>query len=176
MKLLSHRVLALIVTITLSASAVAVPQRDAGSKARGDIYHFWNARSQQSHAQNQVQSLYHYGQTQGVVAAAPAQEHVASVRQGLEASRKSVAELKKSNPDNKDAQAAIARLEEIHKKVLEQCDHVEKELAKGEADSVTICACCVDMHHDLDTASAEMKKLKKALKIEDPKIPAKEGK
>ena len=176
MKSVLQWVLATVVAVSVSSVVLAGPQRDAGSKARGDIYHFWNARSHNTHAHQQAQSLYHYGQTQDVVAAPPAKEHITSVQQGVAASQKSLAELKKNHPDNKEALAAIAKIEEIQKKVLAQCEHVEKELGTDDANSETITSCCVELHHDLDLAAAELNKLKKALKIEDPKIPAKDAK
>lgn len=176
MKSVLHWALATVVAVSVTSMAVAGPQRDAGSKARGDIYHFWNARSHNTHAHQQAQSLYHYGRTQDVVPAAPAKEHIRSVQQGVTASQKSLAELRKSHPDNKEALASIARIEEIQKKVLAQCEHVEKELGTDHAKTATITACCVDLHHNLDLAAAELNKLKKSLKIEDPRIPAKDAK
>ncbi len=174
MKSILYSVVAVFVALSVSSEALA--QRDAGSKARGDVYNFWNARSHNSHAHQQAQSLYHYGQTKDVVPSAPAKEHITSVQQGVVASQKSLAELKKNHPDNKEALAAIAKIEEIQKKVLAQCEHVQKELAADTANSEAISACCVELNHDLDSAASELNKLKKALKIEEPKIPQKSEK
>ena len=158
-----------ILTLGLVASATAQKPRDAGSKARGDIYNFWVGERAQSHARDNARSLYYYGQTQEVVPSAQAQQHVAAVRQNMATSEKAVGELKKDNPDNKDALAAIAKIEGIHKKVLGHCEQLDKDLAKDNADGVKICACCVGMHAEWDAADVEMKNLMKALKIEAPK-------
>ena len=161
--------LAAILSLGLVASATADKPRDAGSKARGDIYNFWVGERAQSHARDNARSLYYYGQTQEVVPSAQAQQHVAAVRQNLATCEKAVGELKKENPDNKDALVAIAKIEGIHKKVLGHCEQLDKDLAKDNADGAKICACCVGMHAELDAADVEMKHLMKALKIEAPK-------
>lgn len=137
-------------------------------KASGDVYNFWKTQGWQQQAHSQARSLYYYGKTQQPTPA-QATEHATAARQSIVAAQKSLAELKKSNPDNKEAQAAIAKIEEIQKKVLGHCDMVDKALAKG--DHVEMCSCCADMVHDLDAANAEMTKLQKALKIETPALP-----
>lgn len=174
MKTFLQSAVALTVAMSLSIAVIAAPQRDAGSKARGDIYNFWGARSSHQHAHEQAQGLYHYSRTQDIVPAAPAQEHIAGVRTNLGSSRKALGELKKTNPDNKEALAAIAKIEEIHKKVLAQCEDVEKQLKTDQAESGAVSACCVEMHTELEAASAEMNKLQKALKIRSLDVPAKD--
>jgi hypothetical protein len=165
-----------ILSLGLVASAMAADKpRDAGSKARGDAYNFWVGERAQSHARDNARSLYYYGQTQEVVPTAQAQLHVTAVRENLATCQKTVGELKKENPDNKDALASIAKIEAIHKKVLTQCDHLDKELAKETAEGAKICACCVGMHDDLDQADVEMKNLMKALKIKAPEPLPKHG-
>lgn len=162
----STLVLAAILSLGLVASAIADKPRDAGSKARGEVYNFWVGDTAQRHASDNARSLYYYGQTQEVVPAAQAQQHVAAVRSNLAICQKAVGELKKENPDNKDALAAIAKIEGIHKNVLGHCDQLDKDLAKDTAEGVKICACCVNMHTELHAADAEMKSLMQALKIE----------
>ncbi len=183
MKMLTQLSLAVLLGFTLVGNAVA--QNDAGSKARGDIYNFWGSKSRQTHAQDHSRSLYYYGQTQQVVGqpqAQPvitpvqAQQHVVGVRENLAASQKGLGELKKSNADNKEALAAIAKIEAIHKKVMGHCEMLDKELGKEKTDGATICDCCLDMHADLDAADAEMTKLMKALKIEKLDLPKKSDK
>lgn len=180
MKMLTQLSLAVLVGLTLIGNAVA--QNDAGSKARGDVYNFWGSKSRQNHAQDHARSLYFYGQTQQVVGqpqAKPvitpvqAQQHVIGVRENLAASQKGLGELKKSNAENKEALAAIAKIEAIHKKVMGHCEMLDKELGKEKTDGATICDCCLDMHADLDAADAEMTKLMKALKIEKLDLPKK---
>lgn len=149
----------------------AFAQRDAGSKARGDIYNFWGAQSSHRHAQDHTQSLYHYGQTQERIPVQQAQEYISSVKKSLETSQRSLAEIKKNNPDNKEALAAIAKVDKIQKKVLAECDHMAKDLVGDDADSTVICDCCVNMHKDLDAANAELEKVRKALKIEKLAVP-----
>lgn len=160
--------LAAILSLGLVASAIADKPREAGSKARGEVYNFWVGDTAQRHASDNARSLYYYGQTQEVVPTPQAKEYVTAVRQNLATCEKAVGVLKKENPDNKDAQAAIAKIGETHKRVLAQCDHLDKELAKDTAEGVKICACCVSMHTDLDKSDAEMKALRKALKIKEP--------
>jgi hypothetical protein len=49
-------------------------------------------------------------------------------------------------------------------------DHVgDKALAKG--DHAEMCACCADVVHEIEAANAEMSKLQKLLKIENPTLP-----
>ncbi len=170
MKIIYCSILSLAALFSLGwvAYAIADAPRDAGSKMRGEDYNFWVGERAQSHAQDNVRSLHYYGQTQEVVPAPQAQEHVTAVRQNLATVEKSVVVLKKANPDNKDVQAAIANIAELHKKVLMQCDNLDKELAKDTAEGVKIRSTCVKMHADLDKANAEMKALMKALKIEAP--------
>lgn len=171
MKTLFQLTLAVVLGFGLVGNTLAQQARDAGSKARGEVMQFWVGKSANSHARDNARSLYYYGQTQQVVPAAPAQQYVQDVRQNLATSQKALGELKKGNPDNKEAQAALAKIAEIHKKVLGHCDMLDKELGKSEAKSATICDCCVDLHADLDAADAEFTKLMKALKIEKLELP-----
>jgi hypothetical protein len=157
----------------LSLAMMCQPTFAQSGKASGDVYNFWKTQGWHQQAQSQARALYHYGQTPQPTPA-QAQEHATAARQAVVASQKSLAELKKSNPENKDAQAAIAKIEEIQKKVLGHCDMVDKSLAKG--DHAEMCACCADMHHDLEAANAELTKLQKALKIEPSALPKRSGK
>lgn len=154
---------AAIMTAVFGQSALA--QGDA--KMKGN-YNFWNAMGWQQHAQNQARSLYYYGQTQQPTPAQAA-EHANAARAGVKTAQKSLAELKKENPDNKEAQAAIAKVEEIQKKVLGHCDMCDKARDKG--DNVEMCSCCADIVNDLEAANAEMSKLQKVLKIANPELP-----
>lgn len=173
MRTLSKLTLALIVGLSMTSLGLADTPRDAGSKARGEIYNFWVGRSANTHAQDNSRSLYYYGQTQQAVPAPQAQEHVTAVRQNLNTCQQALGELKKSNPENKEAVAAIEKIEVIHKKVLSHCDQMDKQLTDGKGDSTEICACCSEMHSDLDAADTEMDKLMKALKIEKLQPPTK---
>jgi hypothetical protein len=139
-------------------------------KALGHDYNFWETMGWQHHAQNQARSLYVYSQTPQPVAA-PATEHVTAARASVVSAKKNLAELKKVQPDNKEAQASIAKIEEIQKTLLAHCDKADKAIAGGKHDE--IAATSADMYHDLDEANAEMAKLQKALKIEKPAPPKK---
>ncbi|MDZ4686608.1 MAG: hypothetical protein SH850_16175 [Planctomycetaceae bacterium] len=169
MKILSHMVLVGLVAFAFGSTALVGQSAYAQSgKASGDVYNFWKTQGWQQQSQSQARSLYHYGQT-AQPTPAQAREHATSARQGVVAAQKSLGELKKSNPDNKEAQAAIAKIEEMQKKVLGHCDMVDKALAKG--DHAEMCACCADMVHDLEAADGELTKLQKALKIEKVELP-----
>ena len=176
MKTLSKLSFALIVGLSLASLVLADAPRDAGSKARGEAYNFWVGRSANNHARDNSRSLYYYGQTQPSVSVPQAQEHVTAVRQNLNTCQKAIGELKKSNPENKEALAAIEKIEVIHKKVLGHCEQMDKQFKDGKGDGTVICACCADMHSDLDAADAEMDKLMKSLKIEKLEPPTKAAK
>ncbi|MBS1985896.1 MAG: hypothetical protein JST16_17180 [Bdellovibrionales bacterium] len=162
-------ILGVAVLTAALAGQSAFGQGGAGAKQKGQ-YNFWEAQGWQHHAQNQARSLYNYSQTPQPTAD-QAQEHATAARKGVTSAQKSLAELKKSNPDNKEAQAAIAKIEEIQKKVLSHCEMCDKAIAKD--DHTGMAACCADIFHDLEAANAEMKKLQKALKISDPELPKK---
>ena len=161
------------ITLGLLSFTMADQPRDAGSKARGEIYNFWVTRSGQSHAQDHARSIYYYGQTQQPLTAPQVQQHISGIRQSVASSQKGLTELKKGNPDNKEAQAAIAKIEAVHKKVLAHCDKLTSETAKEKPQSTVVCDCCADIHDDLDAASEEISKLQKALKIESLPAPKK---
>lgn len=165
--------IATLIGFSLLSTAMANQARDAGSKARGEIYNFWGARSAQTHAQDQARSIYYYGQIQQPLSAPQIREHVTGIRQNLTSCQKNLSELKKGNPDNKEAQAAITKIEAIHKKVLAHADKLESEAGKEKSDSMVVCDCCADIHGELDAANAEMSKLQKALKIESLPAPKK---
>ena len=173
MKTLTHLMLAVVVGLGFVAQVMADTPRDAGSKARGDVTNFWVPSYSQNHAQDHARSLYSYGQNQQPVAAPVIQEHVTAIRQNLNTCQKGLGELKKANPDNKEAQTSITKLETIHKKVLEHCGMLDKEAKNEKGDSVVVCDCCADIHHELGEAKTEMGKLQKALKIEELPVPAK---
>ena len=142
----------------------------AGAKALGHDYNFWETMGWQHHAQNQARSLYVYSQTTQPTPA-QATEHATAARASLTSAKKNLAELKKVQPDNKEAQASIAKIEEIHKTLLSHCDKADKAIASGSQEA--IAASSADLFHDLDEANAEMAKLQKALKIEKPAPPKK---
>lgn len=146
----------------------ALAQDGAAAKAKGTAYNFWQSMGWQQQAHSQARALYYYGQT-AQPTPAQAREHAAAARQGVEKSQQSLAELKKNHADNKEVQAVIAKIEDIQKKVLGHCDMMDKALAKG--DHVEMCACCADVVHEIEAANAEMSKLQKLLKIENPALP-----
>ncbi len=143
-------------------------QDGAAAKAKGTAYNFWQSMGWQQQAHSQARALYYYGQT-AQPTPAQAREHATAARQGAEKAQQGLAQLKKDHSDNKDVQAAIAKIEEIQKKVLGHCDMLDKALAKG--DHVEMCACCADVVHEIEAANAEMSKLQKLLKIENPSLP-----
>jgi hypothetical protein len=138
-------------------------QPTGGAKARGDVYNFWQAQGWQQQAHSQARALYHYGQTEQPTPV-QAKEHATAARQGVQNAQKSLAELKKANPDNKEAQAAIAKIEELQKKILGHCDMMDKALAKAE--HVEMCNCCADILQEVDAVNAQFDKLQKALRID----------
>jgi len=156
----------LCVTALTLASVGQSAFGQADMKAKGNNYNFWQAMGWQQQGQSQARSLYYYGQT-AQPTPAQAKEHATAARQGIEKAQKSLAQLKKDNPDNKEAQDAIAKIEAIQKKILGHCDKMDAALAK--ADFVEMCSCCADIHDEIEAANTEMAKLQKALKIETPK-------
>ena len=67
MKTLSKITLALIIGLSMTSLGLADSPRDAGAKARGEVYNFWVGRSANNHARDNSRSLYYYGQTQQAV-------------------------------------------------------------------------------------------------------------
>jgi hypothetical protein len=174
MKIFSQMVLVGLVAFAFGSTALVGQSAYAQSgKASGDVYNFWKTQGWQQNAQNQARALYHYGQIPQPISAPQAKEHATAVRESVVASQKSLGELKKSNPDNKEALAAIAKIGEIHAKVLGHCDMLDKSL--GKSDTADMCDHCADIHHDLAGAEAEMTKLMKALKIEKADLPRKDA-
>jgi hypothetical protein len=158
-KLCSVVCLASLVVSAVGQSASA----QADAKFKGN-YNFWGAMGWQQQAQNQSRALYYYGQAPAP-SAVQAKEHATAARTAVTSAQKHLAELKKANPDNKDAQAAITKIESINKKVLGHCDMCDKAIAKGDYKECGIC--CTNIVHDLHDANAEMKKLQKALDIQE---------
>jgi hypothetical protein len=99
----------LTVAAVMLVSAGQSAHAQAG-KALGHDYNFWETMGWQHHAQNQARSLYVHSQTPQPAAAA-ATEHVAAARASVVSAKKNLAELKKVQPDNKEAQASIAKIE-----------------------------------------------------------------
>lgn len=167
-----NSVMVVVAAMTLAIVSQSVDAQDAGAKQKGNVYNFWQTMGWQQQAQTQSRALYYYGQTEQPTPA-QAKEHATAARQGVTAAQKSLAELKKANPDNKEAQAAIAKLEVIQKKVLGHCDMMDQSLAKG--DHVEMCSCCSDIFNEIEAANVETAKLQKALKIEHTELPKKSG-
>lgn len=104
--------------LVLTSATMAFAQAGAPIKARGAFGEgFWEASKRQRHAQDHAQILYYYGQAQQPVAVEKVKEHSTAVRQNVVASQKALTEAKKAYADNKDVQAAVAKIEAIHKKV-----------------------------------------------------------
>lgn len=164
-----------LTTLVMAAMAVvfagqaAHAQIEAG-KALGHDYNFWATMGWQQHAQSHARTLYVYSQTPQPVSA-QATEHVAAARASVTSAKKTLAELKKVQPDNKDAQASIAKVEEIHKTLLAHCDKADKAIAAGKQDEIATTS--ADLYHDTDAANAEMANLQKILKIKTPEPPKK---
>ncbi len=167
---MNAKISAILCTATLTlVMAGPVSFAQAPGKATGN-YNFWDAQGWQQHAQTQARSLYYYSQTP-TPTPEKAKEHALAARTGVVSAQKSLAELKKGNPDNKEAQASITKLEAMHTKLVGHCDMVEKAIAKGE--HIELAACCANMFHDIEAANAEMAKLQKALKIPAAELPRK---
>ncbi|MFO1041684.1 MAG: hypothetical protein U0941_07860 [Planctomycetaceae bacterium] len=148
-------------TLVVASVESSVFAQGAGAKMQGN-YNFWQAQGWQQQAQHQSRALYYYGQTENPTAE-QAKEHAKAARSAVASSQKHLAELKKANPDNKEAQAAITKVESINKKVLGHCDMCDQAIAKG--DYKECGACCAEIVHDLHDADAAMKTLQKALDI-----------
>jgi hypothetical protein len=119
-----------VVCLTALVVAAVVPSafaQSGGAKMQGN-YNFWQAQGWQQQAQHQSRALYYYGQTENPTPE-QAREHATAARSAVTSSQKHLAELKKANPDNKDAQAAIAKVESINKKVVGHCDMCDKAIA-----------------------------------------------
>jgi hypothetical protein len=152
-----------LATLTVTLASQAAFGQGGDSKALGH-YNFWQSMGWQQQAQHQARSLYYYGQTT-TPTPEQAKEHAVAARTSVVSSQKSLAELKKANPDNKEAQTSIAKIESINKKVLGHCDMCDKAIAKG--DYKECGTCCASIVQDLHDAGAEMVHLQKALKIHD---------
>lgn len=148
-------------TVAMATGQWAQAQEEGAAKALGH-YNFWQSMGWQHQAQHQARSLYYYGQTKDP-SADKAKEHAAAARAAVTLSQKHLAELKKTSPNDKAAQASIAKIEEIHKKVLTHCDACDKAVAKG--DHTAMSSASADIVHDLHDADAEMKNLQKTLKL-----------
>lgn len=160
--------------LVLTSATLAFAQAGAPIKARGAFGEgFWEASKRQQHAQDHAQILYNYGQAQQPVAVEKVKEHSTAIRQNVTASQKALAEAKKAFADNKDVQAAVAKIESIHKKVGAHCDLLDAQAGAARTDNVAIHACCADIYHDIAEADAELAKLMKSLKIAPPAPPKK---
>ena len=169
MKTVSKLMFALICSLALVTTVAADHPRDAGSKARGEVSNFWVRQSPPQHAQDRARSPHYYRQSPSVVTAAQTPQHIVEVRQNLESCQNAVGELKQSNPKNKEVQAAIIKIGEVHAKVLSQYEQLDKPLSKETCEGMALCNCCVGMCADLDGADVGMGSLMKALKIENPR-------
>lgn len=160
--------------LVLTSATLAFAQAGAPIKARGAFGEgFWEAERRQQHAQDHAQILYYYGQAQQPVPVEKVKEHSTGVRQNVAASQKSLTELKKAYADNKEVQAALAKIDAIHKRVGTHCNVLDEQAKAAKTDNVAIHACCADIYHDLAEANAELAKLTKYLKITPPEPPKK---
>lgn len=160
--------------LILTSATLAFAQAGAPIKARGAFGEgFWEASKRQQHAQDHAQILHYYAQSQEPIAPEKAKEHSTAIRQNVTASHKALAEAKKTYADNKDVQAAVAKIEAIHKKVGAHCDLLDAQAGAAMTDNVAIHKCCADIYHDIAEADSELAKLIKTLKIAKPEPPKK---
>jgi hypothetical protein len=132
-------------------------------------------QSNQQHAQDQAQTLYHHVQTKEPIAKDDAKELIAAMKKDLAAADKALATLKAEHEKNKDAVALIDSIKKHHAKAHEQCGMAEEACGKPDGDKVVVGDCCSEMYFELEAAKADTQKLLKLLKIEKlepPKKPA----
>ena len=156
-------------------SSPALAQRDAGSKARGDIYSFYGSSTYTRHARDHARLLYQFGQTREAIPKETVQQHVAEVRRNVDAAKKELAKLKKAKSDDKNVQKHIAVVENHFAKCEEMCKMADAAGAKDKPDAKAISDCCATMSRELDAAHAEHEKLMKTLgveKFQEPKTDA----
>lgn len=130
-------------------------------------------QSNQQHAQDQAQTLYHYGQAKQPLPKDEAKDLVAGMRKDLAAADKALAALKAEFAKNKEAVDLIESIKKHHAKAHEVCGMAEEACTKEPPEKGAAADCCSDMYHELEAAKAETAKLLKSLKIEKLEAPKK---
>jgi hypothetical protein len=173
-----HYAMTSLVLVLVSATLAVAQPSGVPIKARGAFGEgFWEASKRQEHARDHSQILYNYTQPQQSqqqpqpIAASKVQEHSTAIRQNVEAAQAALVAPRKAYVDNKEVQAALAKIEALHVKVCGHCDVLDAQVKSATTDTVVIHDCCVDAYKDLDEANEELTKLLKSLKITNPAPP-----
>jgi hypothetical protein len=145
----------------------AVAQNDAGAKIRGDAWNGGAARTYQQHARDYGQFLYYQTKSDEGCTPEQAKQYTGAIRQNVQSANKALDKVQAAHAKDETVKKSVESIKKMHDKVLASCDTIDSEAKKdGEAKSVTICDCCVDLTGDLDKAGAETDKLLKHLKID----------
>ncbi len=120
----------------------------------------------QNHARDYSHLIYHYSNSPAGVKPDQAQHYVSEIKKNLELSTKELKALQAAHPNDIHVKESIAKIEQLHAKVVGHCDMIKGECLKPTADGVKIGDCCVDIDHELKAAQAETDALLKHLKLD----------
>jgi hypothetical protein len=153
--------------LTLVFTSVSDAQLDAGAKIRGDAWNGGAARTYQQHARDYGRFLYYQTKSEDGCTPEQAKQYTGAIRQNVQSANKALDKVQAAHAKDEAVKKSVETIKKMHEKVLVSCDTIDSEAKKdGEAKSVTICDCCVDITGDLDKAGAETDKLLKHLKID----------
>lgn len=121
----------------------------------------------QNHARDYSRMLYYYGNSQAGLKPTQAQQYVGEIKKNLDLCNKELQNLQAANPNDARVKESVSKIEQRHAKVVDHCNVIAAESAKGKADTITICDCCVDIDSELKAAQPETDALLKHLKLDN---------
>ncbi len=161
---------ALVAAISLSATSVALAQRDAGAKARGEIgTGFWTnqrAARRMQHALDYSKGIYEYSRDAKEVQAKIAEKESAELGRNIEAAKNEVSAIRKEYGDDKNVQASLKAIEEHLSAAATQHEKLHAECQSDQVDSSKTMECCNTITKELEKAIAEHAALMRQLGID----------
>lgn len=156
--------------LAVSMSFVSFPsaifaQKDAGAKARGEHF-FWSSKyssRRMQHARDYARDFHGYVVENPKPDPAVAKEVTSEIGRNIEEARKHLATMKKDFASDKDAVAAIEKLEkelamavDHHEALCDCCEHTK-------FDAIKAMECCNDLAKQLDKFVADHDELMRKL-------------
>ena len=142
---------------------------DASAKIRGEVT---SSGIYNRHAQDYSRMLYNAPQLQPAAPLPVFQEQAKAVRQNTTKASDALKEVKAAHPKDAEAAKLVDSIQRHYANVLTHCDMLD-DCCKTKDATGKMADCCVDIHHELESAKLETDKLMKHLKIEPLAVPKK---
>lgn len=159
----------IVAMVALSGPSIALAQRDAGAKARGDFGKgFWsNQRASRNmrHARDYSRGFYRYSRDARTIQPEVAKTESAELGRNIDAAKKELGTVREEYAADKEVLASLQVIDDHLAKAAAQHKTLHAECQKDTVDGTAGMECCNIITKELEKAMAEHAALMRKLEI-----------